>query len=510
MNTPHRVSRVTSPCSHRAGLVCGPTPGPGQSPACGRAMPRPDLTVLAIPAFVGAMAAELLWQRRNPAPAGTTRAGDYELADTIASLTMGVGSLVAPFVSARLLDPVTPGRGRYAKVLMGTRRRGLGGHHRRRRRAAPPRAGRAPRRRHPPGHRPARAPHRPGCRAAPARCPARPAGHRCHRGRRRRVHRPDRRDDVVGADQRHPAVRGHPARPRHRPGRQRGRDPRLGLHLLLEPPVHAREPLHVGDPRRAPLERALQPVDGAAPAGGRRPDVRALRPARRCSACGPSVIENARALNLLYQYWIHTDTIQSIGRLEKVLNTPSHHRVHHGSNRQYLDRNHGSILIVWDRLFGTFEREDEPVVYGLTKNIDTFNPVTIATHEYATCSRRRRRDHLARALVVRAARARAGPTTAGPRSSARPTRRMPSPPDAAAARAGAVSLVSSTTIRVSLRHTADSLTVRAAPVDPTHCGGAPRADHRQRLRGHRRRQRHRSRGRRWPCSPAAAGSPPST
>ena len=66
-----------------------------------------------------------------------------------------------------------------------------------------------------------------------------------------------------------------------------------------------------------------------------------------------------------------------------MLNTPSHHRVHHGSNRQYLDRNHGSILIVWDRLFGTFEPEDEPVVYGLTKNIDTFDPARVATHEHA-------------------------------------------------------------------------------------------------------------------------------
>ncbi|HQV83324.1 MAG TPA: sterol desaturase family protein, partial [Ornithinibacter sp.] len=70
-------------------------------------MGRPDLTVLAIPAFVGAMAAEVLWQRRNPAPAGTPRAGDYEVADTIASLTMGVGSLIAPFVAKKLLDPVT-------------------------------------------------------------------------------------------------------------------------------------------------------------------------------------------------------------------------------------------------------------------------------------------------------------------------------------------------------------------------------------------------------------------
>jgi len=65
-----------------------------------------------------------------------------------------------------------------------------------------------------------------------------------------------------------------------------------------------------------------------------------------------------------------------------VFNTPSHHRVHHGSNRRYLDRNHGSILILWDRLFGTFEPEGEPVVYGLTKNINTFNPVRIASHEH--------------------------------------------------------------------------------------------------------------------------------
>ena len=67
-----------------------------------------------------------------------------------------------------------------------------------------------------------------------------------------------------------------------------------------------------------------------------------------------------------------------LGPFEEVLNTPSHHRVHHGSNQQYIDRNHGSILIIWDRLFGTFEREDEPVVYGLTKNIDTFNPLRVA------------------------------------------------------------------------------------------------------------------------------------
>ncbi len=96
----------------------------------------------------------------------------------------------------------------------------------------------------------------------------------------------------------------------------------------------------------------------------------------------PSLIAQARGINLLYQYWIHTETIRSIGPLESVLNTASHHRVHHGSNREYLDRNHGSILIVWDKWFGTFEPEVDPVVYGLTKNIDTFNPVGVVTHEH--------------------------------------------------------------------------------------------------------------------------------
>jgi sterol desaturase/sphingolipid hydroxylase (fatty acid hydroxylase superfamily) len=101
----------------------------------------------------------------------------------------------------------------------------------------------------------------------------------------------------------------------------------------------------------------------------------------------PEVIETARGLNLIYQFWIHTEAIPKLGPMEQVFNTASHHRVHHGSNRQYLDRNHGSILIIWDRLFGTFEPEEERVVYGLTKNIDTFNPVVIATHEYTDMAR---------------------------------------------------------------------------------------------------------------------------
>ena len=99
----------------------------------------------------------------------------------------------------------------------------------------------------------------------------------------------------------------------------------------------------------------------------------------------PELVAGARAWNLLYQYWVHTEVVGRLGPVEEVLNTASLHRVHHGANRRYLDRNHGGILIVWDRLFGTHEREDpaEPVVYGLTTNIATFNPARVASHEYA-------------------------------------------------------------------------------------------------------------------------------
>ena len=91
----------------------------------------------------------------------------------------------------------------------------------------------------------------------------------------------------------------------------------------------------------------------------------------------------AQSWSLIYQFWIHTERIRRLPRpLESVLNTPSHHRVHHGANEVYLDRNYGGILIIWDRLFGTYEPEGERVRYGLTKNIDTFNPVRAAFHEY--------------------------------------------------------------------------------------------------------------------------------
>jgi sterol desaturase/sphingolipid hydroxylase (fatty acid hydroxylase superfamily) len=96
----------------------------------------------------------------------------------------------------------------------------------------------------------------------------------------------------------------------------------------------------------------------------------------------PLLVITVHSVNLLYQFWIHTELIGKLGPLEWVLNTPSHHRVHHGRNVRYLDRNHGGILIVWDRLFGSFEPEVEPVDYGLTKNITSHSPWEIAFHEW--------------------------------------------------------------------------------------------------------------------------------
>jgi sterol desaturase/sphingolipid hydroxylase (fatty acid hydroxylase superfamily) len=97
----------------------------------------------------------------------------------------------------------------------------------------------------------------------------------------------------------------------------------------------------------------------------------------------PWMILLAQSWSLIYQFGLHTERIGRLPRLiELVFNTPSHHRVHHGANDIYLDRNYGGVLIVWDRLFGSFQPETERVRYGLTTNIQTFNPLKVATHEY--------------------------------------------------------------------------------------------------------------------------------
>ncbi|MFA5122369.1 sterol desaturase family protein [Zavarzinia sp.] len=101
-------------------------------------------------------------------------------------------------------------------------------------------------------------------------------------------------------------------------------------------------------------------------------------------------IASAHAVSLAYQFWIHTE---AIGRLpawfEAVFNTPSHHRVHHATNPRYLDRNYAGTLIIWDRLFGTFQAEvaSDPPRYGIVKNLGTFNPVVIGVHEWVSIFR---------------------------------------------------------------------------------------------------------------------------
>ncbi|MEJ2419293.1 MAG: sterol desaturase family protein [Exilibacterium sp.] len=83
-----------------------------------------------------------------------------------------------------------------------------------------------------------------------------------------------------------------------------------------------------------------------------------------------------------YQNWIHTEKIGKLGILDEIFNTPSVHRVHHGTAKHHLDKNFGGILILWDKMFGTFQREDEQAIYGLTKNINTNNPFKINFIEY--------------------------------------------------------------------------------------------------------------------------------
>jgi len=104
----------------------------------------------------------------------------------------------------------------------------------------------------------------------------------------------------------------------------------------------------------------------------------------------PEMVLFVGGLNLLYQFWIHTEAIGRMPRwFEAVFNTPSHHRVHHGRNAVYLDANYAGTLIVWDRLFGTFapEREEEKVEYGLVHNLGTYNPLRVAFHEWVAIFR---------------------------------------------------------------------------------------------------------------------------
>ena len=97
----------------------------------------------------------------------------------------------------------------------------------------------------------------------------------------------------------------------------------------------------------------------------------------------PLLVASAGAVATIYGFWTHTEVVRKLwGPLEWLLVTPSHHRAHHGSNPEYVDRNYGNVFVVWDRLFGTFEPEVAPVRYGLLTNINTYNPLRIAFSEW--------------------------------------------------------------------------------------------------------------------------------
>lgn len=336
-----------------------------------------DLTVAAIPGYFASMGVEYVYLKRRAEREGPS-AADYERRDTIASLAMGVGSLVAPLAAARVLAPITPGKGRFAKALLA----GAAG-------------------------------------AVAVTTTADVVARRLDRAeleddgreveeprrqRRRRMSRIARKVASVGGVA--SVVAGGVAiatawnaattseRFRRFAGRRDlGNGPLAWTvaifgwdfiyywnHRLMHTSRYmwAHHVVHHSSERYNLSTALRQPVAGA---------FMTFVPYSPLVLLGvrPELIVQAGAINLIYQYWIHTDTIRRLGPLESVFNTASHHRVHHASNKRYIDRNHGSILIVWDRIFGTFvpEDDDEPVVYGLTKNVESFSPARIATHEWS-------------------------------------------------------------------------------------------------------------------------------
>ena len=377
--------------------------------AMGQARGSRDLTVVAVPFYFASMAVEYLWLRRRSASHGPS-AGDFERRDTVASLAMGVGSLVAPLVVPKILRPFTPGRGRFGRALVSVavgavavttvadvvvRRAGR-----------PDDGGET----------------RPSHLEPPVRLPANgaPVG---AGGRRREVARRARQVASAGgvaavvfgglAVTTAWASRTSPERlwrrrliPVASSGPVALACAILGWDFIyywnhrfmhesrymwaLHVVHHSSEHYNLSTALRQPVAEAL---GTSIPYG-----------ALCLFGITPEMVATARGVNLLYQYWIHTETIRTVGPPEAVLNTPSHHRVHHGSNSQYIDRNHGSILIVWDRLFGTFEAEDRARHLRADEEHQHVQPGSYRdarVHRHPP--RRRPVDELAPASFVRAA-----------------------------------------------------------------------------------------------------------
>ena len=103
----------------------------------------------------------------------------------------------------------------------------------------------------------------------------------------------------------------------------------------------------------------------------------------------PAVVLLSESMVLLYQTFLHTEAVGKLPRpVEAVMNTPSHHRVHHGTNPQYIDKNYAGVFIIWDKMFGTFAEENEKVVYGITEPINSINPITVFFHGITRLTRR--------------------------------------------------------------------------------------------------------------------------
>jgi len=351
-----------------------------------------DLTIAAIPFFFGSMGAEAAALARARDRGAVASAGDYESRDTLTSLGMGVASLVIPAVTTRLFRrfDVVDGRSRRA-VLAVAAGAGLTA-------AAADAIARA--RELQAGEVPSAG----TAAGAASEDPKRPPPPRPTRRRRDVWRRVAGGSAAVSIGAAGAAIAGTWAnRTTARKLYERRVLPDLGTGVAAHAVailgwdfiyywnhrfMHTSRymwALHVvhHSSERYNLSTALrQPVADS---------LGTFVPTGLLSLLGvrPEIVETARGVNLIYQFWIHTTLVPKLGVLERWFNTASHHRVHHGSNRRYLDRNHGSILIIWDRLFGTFEEEDdaEPVVYGLTKNIGTFEPVRVMTHEYVDIAR---------------------------------------------------------------------------------------------------------------------------
>jgi sterol desaturase/sphingolipid hydroxylase (fatty acid hydroxylase superfamily) len=116
----------------------------------------------------------------------------------------------------------------------------------------------------------------------------------------------------------------------------------------------------------------------------------------------PTHIVAVVAINLGFQFFVHTQAVRKLGWIEKLFNTPSHHRVHHARNPKYIDRNYAGVLIVWDKLFGTFVEEDDavPCEFGIVGQIHTHNPVTLTLHEWFAMARDAQRAQGWRGVVA--------------------------------------------------------------------------------------------------------------